>query len=79
MKTKLAEKETGDGDPSSVFCSLTAVNPRSVSKEELFVPDKEKSAEKLEEFFKNTLEEVFRAFLTRCGAKRSLLRLCIVK
>jgi hypothetical protein len=28
--------------------------PRSASKEEIFVPDKEKSAEKLEEFFKNT-------------------------
>ena len=45
--------------------------PRSVSKEEIFVPDKEKSA--------GILTEVFRAFLTRYGAKRSLLRLCIVK
>ncbi|MBQ4166608.1 MAG: hypothetical protein II590_00205, partial [Clostridia bacterium] len=61
-------------DPSSVFYSLSAVNPRSASKEEIFVPNKEKSAEKLEEFFKKTLEEVFRAFSTQCGAKRYLLR-----
>ena len=42
------------------------------------MPNKEKSAEKLEEFFKKTLEEVFRAFSTQCGAKRYLLRLCIL-
>ena len=43
-------------DPSSVFYSLSAENPRSASKEEIFVPDKEKSVRKLEEFFKKTLE-----------------------
>ena len=42
------------------------------------MPDKEKSVRKLEEFFKKTLEEVFRAFSTQCGAKRYLLRLCIL-